>query len=334
MDEPTHLIQQRAPRLATATPQKFADVLAGLRATPKRLPTKYLYDAEGSKLFERICELPEYYPTRTETAILRQYAGEIADLTGPDAALLELGSGASVKTSILIERLERLVAYVPIDISRSALDAATIRLRRSQPDLEILPVCADFTRPFPMPRPHREPDRTLVFFPGSTVGNFVPETARTLLADIRRSAGPRASLVIGADLVKDTDVLLRAYDDAQGVTAEFDLNILRRLNRELGADFDLDAFRHVAVWNTEKSRIEMHLVSTRRQTVHIDTTEIAFEAEEHMVTEFSHKYTVASFTELARASGWNVVRTWTDPRALFSVHYCRALPEPADQAPR
>lgn len=313
----------------TATPQKIADVLAGLRATPKRLPTKYLYDAAGSKLFERICELPEYYPTRAEMAILRRYVGELAELTGPDAVLLELGSGASTKTRILIERLQNLVAYVPVDISRSALDAATTRLRHWQPDLEILPVCADFTRAFPMPRPHREPDRTLVFFPGSTIGNFVPDTARTLLTDIRRSAGPRASLVIGADLVKDTDVLLRAYDDAQGVTAEFDLNILRRLNRELGADFDLDAFRHVAVWNSEKSRIEMHLVSTRRQTVRIDTTDIEFAADEHLVTEFSHKYTVPSFTNLARESGWNVVRTWTDEHALFSVHYCRAMSDGA-----
>ncbi len=330
MDETSRASTQRKPpeepRAVTATPRQIADVLAGLRASPKRLPTKYLYDAEGSRLFERICELPEYYPTRTETAILRSHAGDIAAMTGPDAVLLELGSGASVKTRIVIEKLERQVAYMPVDISHSALDAATTRLRLWKPDLEILPVCADFTRPFPMPKPRREPASTLVFFPGSTVGNFEPAAARALLADVRQSAGSKSSLVIGADLVKDPDVLVRAYDDAQGVTAAFDLNLLRRLNRELDSNFDLAAFRHVAVWNAERSRIEMHLVSTRAQAVRVSTEMIEFAADEHVVTEFSHKYTVAGFVELARTSGWEVVRTWTDDRNLFSVHYCRALP--------
>ena len=285
-----------------AEPSLVEDVLRGLLASPKRLSPTFFYDERGSQLFDEICELPEYYITRTETQILAQYAAEIAARIGPDALLVELGSGASTKTRLLLDQLPDLAGYVPVDISRSHLMAAAQRIADAYPGLEVLPACADFTKPFALPRTQRVPSRVVVFFPGSTIGNFDPPAAIELMKVIRalatyRLASPSASgaLVIGFDLEKDPAILEQAYDDAAGVTAEFDLNVLRRLNRDLGASFDLSSFRHQAVWVPQASRIEMRLVSTRAQTVEIAGKPISFEANEPIITEHCHKYTPESF---------------------------------------
>src|SRR5882757_7071981 len=245
-----------------AAPSLVADVLRGLQGEPKRLSPTYFYDERGSQLFDEICELPEYYITRTETRILERHAREIADRIGENALLVELGSGASTKTRLLLDRLPNLAGYVPVDISRSHLMAAAQRISAAYPRLEVLPACADFTQTFPLPKPTRAPARVVVFFPGSTIGNFDTPAAIDLLKVTRRMAGTDGALVIGFDLVKNPAVLERAYDDSAGVTAAFNLNVLRRLNRELGANFDLRHFRHQALWVPAASRIEMHLVST------------------------------------------------------------------------
>jgi len=299
-------------------------VLRGLAARPKRLSPTYLYDAHGSALFELICRQPEYYLTRTELAIMRCHGAEIAERIGSRALLLELGSGASLKTRILLDRLPDLAAYVPVDISRSSLLAAARAIRESYPRLEVLPVEADFTRPFALPEPHAEAARTIVYFPGSTIGNFDADPAVELLALARRLAGPRGALLIGIDLLKDRELLLRAYDDAAGVTAAFNLNILARLNRELGADFDPRGFRHAAPWNAAASRIEMNLVSLVSQSVNLAGERIDFEAGEVIVTEHCHKYTQESFAALAGRAGWTPRGSWSDERGYFSVQYLEA----------
>jgi len=286
----------------SAAPSLVEDVLSGLLASPKRLSPTYFYDERGSQLFDEICELPEYYITRTETEILERYATAIAARIGPDALLVELGSGASTKTRLLLDELPDLAAYVPVDISRSHLMEAAHRIADAYPDLEVLPACADFTRPFSLPRSRRIPSRVIVFFPGSTIGNFDPPAAIELMKVMRGMVTPRLSsgsasggLVIGFDLQKDPAVLERAYDDAAGVTAEFNLNVLRHLNRNLGASFDLEAFRHQALWVPEASRIEMRLISTKRQSVRIAGEVISFDADEPIITEHCHKYTPESF---------------------------------------
>jgi L-histidine N-alpha-methyltransferase len=320
-----------------ADPSLVADVLRGLQGTPKRLSPTYFYDERGSQLFDAICELPEYYVTRTETQILATHAQEIAARIGPNALLVELGSGASTKTRLLLDRLPDLAAYVPVDISRTHLMAAAQRISTAYPGLEVLPACADFTQAFPLPKPKRTPSRVVVFFPGSTIGNFDPAAAIGLMKVMRRIASGAAptrlatapsiveqatgGLVIGFDLVKDPAVLERAYDDSAGVTAEFNLNVLRRLNRELGADFDCQAFRHQAVWAPEASRIEMRLVSTVAQTVTIAGEAISFAANEPIITEHCHKYTPALFATQAAAAGWTARQTWTDPQEYFHVQY-------------
>jgi dimethylhistidine N-methyltransferase len=311
-----------------AAPSLVEDVLRGLQETPKRLSPIYFYDERGSQLFDEIFELPEYYVTRTETEILERHTAEIAACIGPNALLVELGSGASTKTRLLLDRLPDLAAYVPVDISRTHLMAAAHRIEDAYPDLEVLPACADFTQPFTLPRPQRTPARVVVFFPGSTIGNFDPPAATDLMAVMRSMATPRlgsaaasGGLVIGFDLVKDPAVLERAYDDAAGVTAEFNLNVLRRLNRDLGANFDLEAFRHQAVWVPEASRIEMRLISTERQTVSIGGELIPFEADEPIITEHCHKFTRELFAAQAGAAGWVERQTWTDARHYFEVQY-------------
>lgn len=298
-----------------------ADVLRGLAGWPKRLSPTWLYDSRGSALFERICEQPEYYVTRTELAIMRRCGADIADCIGSRALLVELGSGASLKTRLLLDRLPDLAAYVPVDISRAPLIAAARSIRESYPAIEVLPVEADFTRPLTLPQPARAPRRTVAFFPGSTLGNFDAEPAGELLGLLRTLAGRGGALVIGIDLVKDRDILLRAYDDAAGVTAAFNLNVLVRLNRELGADFDPHGFRHTAVWNAAASRIEMHLTSLARQIVRIGARSIELEAGEPIVTEHCHKYTIEGFTALAARARWEVCRAWSDDLDLFSVLY-------------
>jgi dimethylhistidine N-methyltransferase len=297
------------------------DVLRGLRSTPKRLSSTYLYDELGSHLFDRICELPEYYITRTETGILAAHAGEIAHRIGDGALLVELGSGASTKTRLLLDSLPGLAAYVPVDISRSHLLAAAHRTLAAYPHLEVRPVCADFTQAFALPKPERTPARVVVFFPGSTIGNFDPPAAIELMKVMRRITGPGGALVIGFDLAKDPAILERAYNDSAGVTAAFNLNVLRRLNRELRADFDLARFRHEAVWAAAESRVEMHLVSVCGQATAIAGEVITFGPGERLVTEHCHKYTPDAFAAQAQAAGWEARRTWTDERGYFNVQY-------------
>jgi dimethylhistidine N-methyltransferase len=297
------------------------DALAGLASRPKTLPCKYFYDAEGSKLFEQICELPEYYPTRTELSILRAHAGEMAACLGAGALLVEYGSGSSTKTRLLLERLERPAAYVPIDVSREHLLAAAFALEADYPELEVLPVCADFTAPVRLPRTRRAPRRRAVYFPGSTLGNFEPAAAVALMAGVARLVGRRGAFLVGVDLRKHPRVLERAYDDAAGVTAAFNQNLLARMNRELGADFDLARFAHRAAWAPGPGRIEMHLVSTVAQLVHVAGVPVRFARGETICTEHSHKYTLPGFAALARRAGLAVRRVWTDRAGWFSVQY-------------
>ncbi|MEM8559769.1 MAG: L-histidine N(alpha)-methyltransferase [Bacteroidota bacterium] len=319
----------------TTTDAAFlADVVAGLSTTPKTLPCKYFYDERGSALFDQITELDAYYPTRTEAAIMAAHVEAMAEAVGPRAALVEYGSGSSEKTRRLLAALPDLAAYVPIDISGDYLQAQAERLRQRFPETLILPVAADFTAPFALPALPPDTARRVVYFPGSTIGNFAPGPAVRLLRQMADVAGPSSDgrgggLLIGADLVKDRDVLVRAYDDPEGVTAAFNLNLLARINRDLGGTFDLDAFRHEARWNEEDARIEMHLVSERAQTVHVGTTQAGggtfrFAAGESIHTENSHKYTLDGFARLAGRAGWTRRRVWTDPAGSFSVQYFEA----------
>jgi L-histidine Nalpha-methyltransferase len=312
-----------------ATPSLAEDVLRGLHGTPKRLSPTWFYDERGSELFEEICRLPEYYITRTETQILEQHAKDIAARIGPNALLVELGSGASTKTRLLLDELPDLAAYAPVDISPTALNAAAQRIAAAYPLLEVLPTCADFTRAFLLPRPRRTPSRVVIFFPGSTLGNFDPAPAIELMKVMRAMTAPRAGssatgaggLVIGVDRVKDPAVLERAYDDSAGVTAEFNLNVLRRLNRDLGANFDLRRFRHQALWVPEGSRIEMRLVSSVAQIIPVAGELIPFAANEPIITEHCHKYTPELFAGQAAAAGWMQRQTWADAREYFNVQY-------------
>jgi dimethylhistidine N-methyltransferase len=305
-----------------AAPQRaalLADALAGLSAPRKTLPCKWLYDAEGARLFEAITRLPEYYPTRTEMRILRESAPAIAAVVGPGAAVVEFGPGDGAKAALLLRGLDRPAAYVPVEIAPEWLDGAVGRVAAALPGLPVLPVVADFTRPFALPRGIGSAPR-LGFFPGSTIGNFVAEEAVGFLRRARTTLGPGARLLLGADLVKDQAVLEAAYDDAAGVTAAFNLNLLHRLNREAGADFDPAGFRHRAVWNAAAERVEMHLVSLRDQRVRLGGREIRFREGEGIHTENSHKYRPEGLAALAAAGGWRVAADcWTDPERLFSV---------------
>lgn len=300
-----------------------AEILAGLCSTPKTLPCKLFYDAVGSELFERICELPEYYPTRTEIGILRGNIASIADRIGPGAMLIEYGSGASVKTRILLDHLREPAAYVPIDISREMLVETAHVLHASYPDLEILPVCADYTADYALPAPAKPGAHPVFFYPGSTIGNFEPAAAAAFLGAMRAHIGAdtHGGLLIGVDLRKDPAVLEAAYDDAAGVTAEFNLNVLARLNREHGADFDLKAFDHRALYNEVESRIEMYLVSREDQEVRVAGGTVEFAAGETICTEYSYKYGLADFAELATRAAFRVAEVWTDEDRLFSVQY-------------
>jgi dimethylhistidine N-methyltransferase len=293
--------------------------LAGLAGSPKTLPCQFFYDTRGSELFEQITALPEYYPTRTEASILSACAGEIAAETPTGSVLVEFGSGSSRKTEILLDALDALKAYVPIDVSGSALDEARARLSTRFPHLIVHPIVGDFRADLVLPDDLAGRPR-LGFFPGSTIGNFAPREAVALLRSMAASLALGGRLIIGVDLRKDRAPLLSAYNDAAGVTAAFNLNLLVRANRELGADFELDGFRHDAIFNDAKSRIEMHLISTRRQTVSLLGRRFDFRAGESIHTENSHKYSVSDFGDLARSAGWTPRRVWTDAQDLFSVH--------------
>ena len=306
----------------TATTEFATDVVAGLTATPKRLLPKYFYDGAGSALFEQITELPEYYPTRREIGILEEHAGDIAALIPPGAALVEFGSGSSTKTRKVLSTAASLAAYVPVDISAQFLQQQAAELRREYPKLAVLPVAADFTRPFELPDAVRIMPR-VGFFPGSTIGNFEPHEAAAFLRHAGHILGRGATFIVGVDLIKDTQVLQKAYNDPQGVTAKFNLNLLARINRELGAKFNLECFEHHAFFNRERSRIEMHLASLKRQRIKVCGECIDFRAGETIHTENSYKYSVASFGALARGAGWTPTTVWTDPDNYFSVHTLR-----------
>jgi dimethylhistidine N-methyltransferase len=297
----------------------LGDVLSGLRRRTKILPCKYFYDERGSQLFDEICRLDEYYPTRTELAIMERYGRLMAAQIGTGVRLVEFGSGSSLKTRILLDHLEDPVAYVPVDISCEHLRRTAARLSRAYPHIEVLPVCADFTSAFDLPSSRRKPTHTAVYFPGSTIGNFPPSEARALLGRIAPLCGAGGGLLLGIDLQKDIDVLEAAYDDRQGVTAEFNLNLLRRLNRELDADFEIDQFDHLAFYREEFHRIEMHLRSLRDQTVTIAGESVDLEKGETICTEYSHKYTIDRFASLATSVGLTLNAFWTDERRYFAV---------------
>ncbi len=299
----------------------LSEVIAGLLRMPRTLPCKYFYDERGAALFQKICELPEYYITRTETAILRLYAHEMAQCIGARCELIGLGTGAGTKTRILLEELEAPAVYVPIDISKKQLRQSTALFHQLFPQLEILPVCTDYLQPFDLPSPLHRAARKIVYFPGSTIGNFEPRESTEFLRRIVDLCDKNGGLLIGVDLQKDPDVLERAYNDSQGVTAQFNLNLLRRANHELQADFDLERWRHRSIYNSAAGRIEMYLISEIDQTVHIANHEFRFRSGEKITTEFSYKYTPQGFTVLASAAGFEFARMWTDEARLFGVFY-------------
>jgi dimethylhistidine N-methyltransferase len=311
-----------------ATPNPVAaEALAGLTAARKTLPAKLFYDAEGCRLFGQITELAEYYVTRTEMALLREVAAIVADMCCSATVLVEYGASREDKAAILLDAFAAIAApmraYVPIDVADQALRDLVARMHSTYPNIAVHPVAADFLAPLPAPQTLAAGQR-LGFFPGSTIGNLEPASATAFLALARKTLGPDAHFLVGVDLRKDPAILVPAYDDAAGVTAAFNRNLLGRLNREAGAAFALDTFAHRAVWNAAESRIEMHLVSRRRQTVHVAGQTIAFEEGETIHTENSYKHSMADFAAIAHAAGWHTRRVWTDKRQLFSLHLLAA----------
>ena len=308
-----------APHLIDNCPETdsfLEQVREGLGQQQKALPPKFFYDARGSQLFDEITELPEYYLTRTEIGIMQRYVGEMVARMGPHCLLVEYGSGSSIKTRILLDHLTSPAGYVPIDISREHLLQSAATLTSLYPGLTVIPVCADYSTEFNLPDLNGA--RTLVYFPGSTVGNFEPDQARAFLRRIAGVVGPGGGLLIGIDLKKDVSVIEAAYNDAQGVTESFNKNMLARINRELGGTFELDRFAHRAFYDAEPGRVEMHLVSLDNQRVRIGNVEIRFHQHETILTEYSYKYSLDDFAELASAS-FDIEQVWTDDRQLFSV---------------
>jgi len=299
----------------------LAEVVSGLSSSPRTLPCKFFYDERGAELFQKICELPEYYITRTETELLRRYGAQMAESIGANAELIGFGTGAGIKTRMLLEHLENPIAYVPVDISKQRLTDSAAELSRAMPALEILPVCGDYLQPLQLPKSQRKPDHVAVYFPGSTIGNLEPEVAADFLRRVCRLCGRSGGLIIGVDLHKERAVLEAAYNDSAGVTAHFNLNLLVRANRELGADFDLPLWRHQAIFNDADGRIEMHLISEADQTVHVGGHEFRFALGGKIVTEFSYKYTQEKFVRLAVSAGFQLARVWTDPKQLFAVFH-------------
>jgi len=295
-----------------------ADVALGLSQDRKRLPSRWLYDNRGCEIFEEITRLEEYYPTRTETAILRGNAREIADFCGEKAVLLEYGAGAGIKTEIVIDALDRPKLYVPIDIAGEFLDETVVRMRERFPELQTLPVVADFTQEFEIPRGVPAAPRS-AFFPGSTMGNLDAHECKRFLRQVRRHVGSRGTAVIGVDLKKDLATLLPAYDDREGVTAAFNLNMLTRINRELDGDFSVERFAHEARWSEAESAVEMHLVSLRDQLVTVGGQRFAFRAGETIHTESSRKYDVRSFMEVVEEGRWRVSAVWSDADRRLAV---------------
>ena len=304
--------------------ESFRDaVLSGLGCARKRIPCKFFYDARGSALFEAICRLPEYYLTRTEIAILENNSGDIAARMGRNCRLIEFGSGASQKVRILLQALDQPAAYVPVDISRQHLRDAATALAEDFPSVPVIAVCADYTRPFLLPPLPGAGGKQAGFFPGSTIGKFEPDAAVAFLANYARVLGPGGEMLIGVDLKKDPEILNAAYNDRAEVTAAFNLNLLKRVNRELDADLEIDRFEHVAFYNEAEGRVEIYIRSLVAQEARIAGTRFRFAEDELIHTEYSYKYSVAEFRALASRAGFRPVDTWTDPAALFSVHYFR-----------
>jgi len=298
-------------------------VLAGLSNVPKSLPCKFFYDQRGSALFEAICEVPEYYLTRTELAILEISAPAIAARIGPHCRLVELGSGASRKVRLLLDALEAPLAYIPVDISRDFLREAAASIAADFPDLDVVAVCADYTRPFELPRIVGPAGKTVGFFPGSTIGNFEPEAVVAFLTHCGRLLGPGAEMLIGVDVKKDKAILDAAYNDSQGLNAAFNLNLLHRIRNELASDIAIDDFAHVAFYNPDEGRVELYIRSLKDQTATIAGRRFSFGAGEMMHTENSYKYAIPEFRALAARAGFKALDTWTDPKGLFGVHYLR-----------
>lgn len=307
--------------LHPSTGSFLANVMEGLTNGRKRLSCMYFYDRRGSELFDQICETDEYYLTRTELAITEANASEMASLIGVQSVLIEFGSGSSLKTRLLLDRLEALVAYVPVDISKGHLLAAARALAIDYPHIPVRPVCADFMEPLTLPDGLDPSARRVVYFPGSTIGNFPPTKARKCLAQVAKLCGPGGGLLLGTDLKKDRARLEAAYNDADGVTAAFNLNLLARINRELGADFQCDQFQHKSEYNEDRGRIESSLVSLGDQVVTLGEAQISFDKGEEIVTEYSQKYSRDDIDALARVAGFEVSKVWTDPQRLFSVQF-------------
>jgi dimethylhistidine N-methyltransferase len=296
-------------------------ILRGLMAAQKRISPKYFYDQRGSELFDDICRLPEYYPTRTELKLMDAHLEQVAKLVGPQAAVIEFGAGSNLKVRRLLDHLIDPAAYVPVEISADYLVEQSKDLARDYPNVHVQPVFADFTQPFELPEHPVTPARNLVFFPGSTIGNFTRPDALALLKVMKLEAKSGGALLIGVDLRKNRRTVEAAYNDSQGVTAEFNLNVLRRLNRELDADFDLKSFKHLAVYDADEGRIEMRLVSRLAQQVTVSGQPISFAANEFIITEYSHKYSLEEFRGLAASAGFTPGESWMDEDRLFSVHY-------------
>ncbi|MDZ7716186.1 MAG: L-histidine N(alpha)-methyltransferase [Balneolaceae bacterium] len=306
--------------LSLTQQQMLDDVLNGLSQQQKMLPSKYFYDERGSELFEEITQLEEYYPTRTETRILEEHIEEISRAIGEQSVIVELGSGNSTKTRLLLDHMSDISAYVPVEISEEYLMKTVRSLKEEYPDLPIKSVCADYTKPFQIPPIEKPFEYYVIFYPGSTIGNFRPESAQKFLKTISKLLVPGGGMLIGVDLKKERDILEAAYNDEKGVTAEFNLNMLVRLNRELNADFNIDNFEHLAFYNEEKGRIEMHLKSETKQVVHLNGEAIYFEKGETIHTENSYKYSLSEFESLV--SRWfKVEKVWTDKDDLFSMQY-------------
>ena len=308
---------QRSPAISAF----LAETIAGLSKSPKELLCKFFYDDHGARLFQKICGLPEYYITRTELGILRVRGAEMADALGPNIELIGLGTGAGTKTRILLEELRDPAVYIPIDISKEQLQRSTARFRKMFPKLEILPIAADYLEPLELPLPRKPSARSVVYFPGSTIGNFEPIAATKFLRRLSDLAGQDGGLVIGVDLQKDPRIIEAAYNDRQGITAEFNLNLLVRANRELGADFDLNNWRHRAIYNPSEGRIEMYVISQIDQRVRIEDRQFDFRRGEKVLTEYSYKHTPEGFAGIAHQAGFRFEKLWTDKARLFGVFY-------------
>lgn len=297
-------------------------LIAGLRQPQKMISPKYFYDETGSKLFEDITRLPEYYLTDIELGIMEVHIDEMADAIGKEASLIEFGAGSGMKTRLLLEHMHSPAVYVPVDISEEHLLDSQRRIQEDFPDIEVIPVAADFLHPFDLPNPETMPRRNVVYFPGSTIGNFEDNDALELMRVMHGEAGEDGALLIGVDLQKDPTVIDAAYNDSAGVTAEFNLNMLRHLNREFGSDFDIESFEHRATYKPDEGRVVVELVSTKRQKANVGDARIEFERDETIITEYSHKYTLEGFAALAKEAGFSVDKVWTDEHDWFSVQYC------------